>query len=220
MQKYINMSISTCFFTSLVQLSSIFKVSFIIGSYTAWFSASSIMMPLSGAFTGLMGSMAVCGAGVLFKFFFGCAFPFKYLAYHIPGLFAAFYFASSSPLIRVLVPLICMGAFIAHPIGGAAWLYSLYWLIPIALYFKPKKSLFLEGLGSTFTAHAVGSAIWIYTTPMTPAVWLGLIPIVALERLTFASGMVIAHKLISWCLAQSSKVHFVNFFMQKRSNHV
>lgn len=89
-----------------------------------------------------------------------------------------------------------MGAFIVHPVGGAAWAYSLYWLIPVALYMIRKESLFLTALGSTFTAHAVGSVIWIYANPMTPQTWLALIPVVFIERLVFASGMVVAYHAI------------------------
>jgi hypothetical protein len=58
------------------------------------------------------------------------------------------------------------------------------------LYFVPQKNIFFTSLGSTFTAHAVGSVIWLYTIPMTAGMWLALIPIVALERLCFATGMV------------------------------
>lgn len=86
-----------------------------------------------------------------------------------------------------------MGAFIAHPVGAQAWVYSLYWLVPIVLYAVRKKNMFLEALGSTFTAHAVGSVIWIYCDPMTPQAWLTLIPVVLVERLVFASGIVVAY---------------------------
>ena len=91
-----------------------------------------------------------------------------------------------------------MVAFIAHPVGAQAWVYSLYWLIPVVLYFLRKESLFLTALGSTFTAHAVGSVIWIYANPMTPQAWLVLIPVVFIERFVFASGMVVAYHGINF----------------------
>jgi hypothetical protein len=74
----------------------------------------------------------------------------------------------------------------------------LYWLIPVILYVVPQRSLFLNGLGSTFVAHAVGSVIWLYTVPMTAGMWMGLMPIVALERILFALGMVVVHRMLSF----------------------
>ncbi len=110
----------------------------------------------------------------------------------MPMLFAAFYFGaikkSLHKKISIIIPLICMALFMVHPIGREAWVYSLYWLIPvIAKLFS--KNLFFRSLGATFTAHAIGSTIWLYSIPMTSMQWLGLIPIVALERLLFAIGI-------------------------------
>jgi hypothetical protein len=87
--------------------------------------------------------------------------------------------------------------FVMHPVGGQAFVYSLYWLIPVALYFIPHRSLFLTGLGSTFIAHAVGSVIWCYTVPMTAGMWMALMPVVFCERLLFALGMVVMHFVLS-----------------------
>ena len=50
-----------------------------------------------------------------------------------------------------------------------------------------------KSLGATFTAHAVGGAIWNYVVPMTPQMWIALIPIVIFERLVFASGITISY---------------------------
>ncbi len=127
--------------------------------------------------------------------FGGSLFSLHYLAFYIPGFFAAAYWASSSSmLIRVLVPILCMIAFIAHPVGGAAWLYAMYFLIPVLLYFRSKNNIFSTALGSTFVAHAVGSVIWVYTVPMTVFAWLALIPVVIIERLLFAIGMTIFYR--------------------------
>lgn len=197
LQTLSNTASFTALFTSLIKVASIFKVSFIIGAYMACFSATSIVMPLSGAFGGMAGACAVSGLILGMKLLCGSLISFKYLAYHIPGLFAALYWTTPSLIIRVVVPFVCMIAFIMHPVGGQAWVYSLYWLVPITLYFWPKKNLFFTALGSTFIAHAVGSVIWMYADPMSAPVWLGLIPIVALERLIFASGMVIMHTVLS-----------------------
>ncbi|HJO02106.1 MAG TPA: hypothetical protein QF458_04255, partial [Candidatus Woesearchaeota archaeon] len=51
----------------------------------------------------------------------------------------------------------------------------------------------LRSLGATFTAHAVGGALWIWTVPMTPEMYVMLLPITAFERLLFAAGIGISY---------------------------
>ena len=173
-----------------------YKISFIVGSFSAYFTASNIVMPLSGSFTGIFGSSIIAAVLCLWRFSFVSFSPIL-LVHHIPGLFGAYYWASKSFIIRLLVPLICMLLFVAHPVGREAFVYSFFWLIPIAFYFSKNKNLFKEALGSTLTAHAVGSVIWLYTVPMISEQWISLIPVVILERLIFATGMVVLHKIIS-----------------------
>ena len=165
------------------------KLSFIVGSYTAFFSVAPLLMPLSGAFGGVLGSVLALGLRYCFIAMIFKTVPVKFLAYHIPGFFASLYMARSHWFMRAGVPLVCMVLFVLHPQGGPAWLYTLYWLIPVWLYLANKQALFYKALGATFTAHAVGSVIWLYATAMPAPLWLGLIPLVALERLVFACGI-------------------------------
>ena len=204
-------NVSPFLFTLLVKCASVFKVSFIMGSYVAFFSATSIIVPLAGAFSGVAGSCIVFALGLAAKLFFGGkVLSLKFLAFIVPGFCASLYWGSRSALIRVLVPLLCMLAFIVHPAIGAGWVYSLYWLVPVALYFIGKRNLFIEALGSTFTAHAVGSVIWQYAAPMAPQVWLGLMPVVLIERLLFATGMVVAYHVISYALQLGKNARLVS----------
>jgi hypothetical protein len=96
-------------------------------------------------------------------------------------------------LLRIIIPCLCMILFIYHPYGRQAFVYSFYWLIPIVLFVLDKyrihSSLFSNSLSSTFIAHAAGSVIFLYTLNVAPEVWINLIPIVAIERLTFACGI-------------------------------
>lgn len=194
-----NKGLFSLFFTGLVKLSSLLKVSFIIGSYTAFLSMTSVMMPLSGAFGGIWGAILVCALGLGFKLTIGSAITFKFLAYSgIPGLFAGLYWGSNSWGARLIIPLICMLAFIVNPVGSQIWAYSLFWLIPMITAFF-KKNIFLQSLGSTFIAHAVGTVIWIWAVPTIPAFWLMLVPIVIIERMVFALGMTFMHKALSYC---------------------
>ena len=97
--------------------------------------------------------------------------------------------------IRILVLVLAIVAFIAHPVGRQIWYFSLFWTIPIIIKLLPKKygeKVFLRSLGATFTAHAVGGAMWNYIVPMTPAAWILLIPMVIFERVLFASGITVS----------------------------
>lgn len=201
MQKIIKKGSGIASFTGLVKLASLFKISFIVGSYTAFFSAISCVMPLSGAFAGLWGSCGVFSIIAVLRFMVWGALPLHFLAYHVPGFCASLYWARpTNVVINLLIPLACMILFIVHPVGFYAAPYSFYWLIPIVLYFISSKNLFLHALSSTFIAHAVGSVIWLYfkPVPMMVASWYMLLPVVAIERVAFALGMVVLYKLFSY----------------------
>lgn len=188
--------ISSFMFGLATKMSSICKISFIFGSHMAYFSMSSIITPLSGAFLGISGGFLVLLTRLFIHALFFKTITFSFLAFCIPGYCASLYWATRSSLVRVFIPLACMILFVVHPIGSQAFIYSFYWLLPISFYILSYRSLFLEALGSTFVAHAVGSVIWLYTTPTTVEMWLGLIPVVALERCLFALGMVVMYRVI------------------------
>lgn len=179
------------------KLASFLKLSLIVGSHAAFFSAVNIANPLIGAFNTRTHTFLIFFALFISKFLLTGSIDLHCLAYIVPGLFASLYWNVKGPAVRLMVPAVCFCLFLAHPTGLAAAPYALFWMIPVALYFKKEKPLFFHSLCSTFVAHAVGSVIWIYTVPMSPAAWLALIPIVCLERLTFAAGISLAYSLIS-----------------------
>lgn len=179
----------------VIKLASVFKVSFIIGSTMAFFSGTSIAVPMLGALTGIGSVIAAVGAMVVGQCAMGIPAA-HYLAYHVPGLFASASWVYPTRVMRLIVPLACMVLFVVHPVGLKAFPYALYWLIPVILHIRASQSLFAQALSSTFIAHAVGSVIWLYTVPMTSAAWLALIPVVALERLCFALGMVLVYSAV------------------------
>ena len=201
-------SLKAASYASIFKLSGLVKVSFLVGSQMAFFSGVNCVLPLAGAFGGLFGAGLLFLVRQLLHLFFFKTVSLSFLALCIPGFCASLYWSSGkngsleermfSVVVRLLLPLACMVLFAVHPVGGQAFVYALYWLIPIILYFVPHQSLFLTALGSTFIAHAVGSVIWCYTVPMTATMWIGLIPVVALERMLFALGMVMAYRLLAW----------------------
>ena len=198
-------------FSGLVGLSKLCKISYLVGSFSALFSGINVMAPLTGAFGTLGSTVAVFGFLTLIKvLFFGFNPLLLFVKYstallavtllklHLPGFCASLGWRTNHWSVHVALPLACMAAFILHPVGGQAYAYSLYWLIPVVLYFINKKHIFLRALRSTFIAHAVGSVLWIYGVPMTSALWLGLIPVVFIERIVFAASMVVTYQVLSY----------------------
>ena len=162
----------------------------IIGSNLK-FSLFDFYGPIAGAFFGSAWGLLTVGAMQLVNWAWqGFNTDLSAVIRLFPVLFSALYFARKSKLI-LLVPAICMVAFWAHPEGQIAWVYALYWLIPIFAYFFYEKSLLIRALGTTFTAHAVGGALWIWALNMPAAAWIGLIPIVWKERGLMAIGITV-----------------------------
>ncbi|MBI4067267.1 hypothetical protein HY407_02695 [Candidatus Gottesmanbacteria bacterium] len=127
-----------------------------------------------------------------------------------PTLFAVVYF-SKKRTINWIIPLLAIVAFNLNPIGRSAWQYSLFWIIPlVANLFH--KNLFARSLGATFTAHAVGGAIWVWTFGLTKEIWLGLIPVVAVERLAMASGITLFYFVFSKVLNYAAKTKLFTIF--------
>ena len=208
--KIIKNSLKAVSYAAMVKLSGLIKVSFLVGSPMIWFSTSNSVLPLAGAFGGVMGSgFTFLMRQVLHLIFFKTV-SLSFLAFCVPGLCASLYWSTNHYTIRLLLPIACMGFFVIHPVGAQAFIYSLYWFIPIVLFFIPQRSLFLQALGSTFVAHAVGSVIWLYTVPMTASMWTALMPIVLFERILFAFGMVVAHHLFSFIFSAIDAVSIVS----------
>lgn len=173
------------------------KATYIFGSTAAFFSASSIIVPLSGAFGGFWGAGRVFVISLMLRSLMMGFIGFHLLAYHIPGFFASLAWTTRSKWLHIGLPALCMALFMVHPVGSVAMPYSFYWIIPMVLSFM-RPTLFVSALGSTFIAHAVGSVIWLYTMPMTVQSWYALLPIVPLERMSFALGMVAVYQLVAY----------------------
>jgi len=174
------------------------------GATNKSFTLFQFLGPIAGGFLGAgVGALSVLLAEVISFFWLGKAFNMLNIVLLAPMLFATAYFAmySRGKFAGALVSLACMAAFIAHPIGSQAWIYSLYWLIPTIALILPEH-LFLRSLGSTFTAHSIGSVVWLYAFPSTAAFWLALIPVVAVERLLFASGISVSYVALNALFAR------------------
>lgn len=189
-------------------LLSYIRLSYVVGSYGLMFSARNMCLPLTGLFGGIYGTNCLWAFLLAIRMLTG-GWHWSALAFFIPGYCAALYLASLSRM-RAVIPFMCIIFFILHPVGGAAALYALYWVIPFIIAGYSDAPLFVRMLGATFTAHAVGSVIWLYTVPMAAETWLSLIPLVAVERCTYAAGMYVMYHVITWvhqCMSGAALAH-------------
>ena len=127
----------------------------------------------------------------------------------LPMLFAVLYFARKGKF-NLILPILAIIIFVAHPIGRTVWYFTLFWTIPILAYFLRDRFLLARAFGATFTAHAVGGALWIWFFALPAPVWISLIPVVALERTFFALGIVISFVLVNNFLAFLEKKYILN----------
>jgi hypothetical protein len=115
----------------------------------------------------------------------------------------ALFIRAANVVVHILIPVTCMYLFISNPVGNPAWAYTLYWLIPVTLWLTQQYSYLSNpvayALQSTFVAHAVGSIMWLKAGIISTGFWLALIPVVAVERLVMALGMVLAFYAIRSC---------------------
>ncbi len=168
-------------------------ISPIVGAAGQSFTPFEFIGPTAGLFLGsIPGALAVLSVRLANFLIAGENFSLLAVIRLFPLVLAAIYFGLSrskkySRLI-LLVPILAIILFVLHPQGRLAWAYSLYWLIPIICFFR-KDRLALNSLGSTFTAHSVGSVAFLYAFNLPAEIWLGLIPVVLIERFCFAMGI-------------------------------
>lgn len=175
------------------------------------FTAYDAVAPVAGAFIGSVPGVVAVLLTQLFNFLaHGAHFvDAGTIIRFFPMIFAVLYFAKKSSL-NWIVPLLAALAFIAHPIGRSVWYFSLFWMIPIAMYFMRERFLVARALGSTFSAHAVGGALWIWAFNLPANVWNSLIPIVAIERLLFAAGIALSYVALNNLLGLLEKKHLLS----------
>ncbi len=187
-------------FTVAVMIADQIKFSALWGAADQYFTLFQFMGPIAGGFLGPIGGvLSVLFAQIISFAYLGKEAELMNILRISPMLFAAYYFAKFGTVKELrgnyilLVPITAILLFITHPVGGQAWYYSLFWAIPViaAIFFKD--NLFARSLGATFTAHSVGGIIWLFVVPSTPALWIGLIPVVIYERFAFAIGISLSY---------------------------
>ncbi len=183
-------------FIALTLIADQVKVSAIWGSPGQTFTLFQMIGPLPGFFLGpVIGVIAVLISELVSFVTLGKTVELINILRLLPMLAAAYYFGTAGKMRKysLIIPILAIALFVINPIGSQAWVYSLYWLIPIICALVKPNSLFFKALGTTFMAHCIGSITWLYfVNPMTPELWLALIPVVAVERFAFATGITVS----------------------------
>jgi hypothetical protein len=195
-------------FSALSLLLFQFNFSEIIGAEpSSKFTFFQFIGPIAGGILGPLGGVATVLAVSASNFMLtGQMMELPVIVSFFTMSLAAIYFGTKNKAV-VLVGPVAMIAFWLHPEGSIAWLYPLYWIIPVAASFF-RQNLFARSLGSTFTAHALGSVAYLYAFNIPAAVWFGLIPVVAFERILFAAGISVSFVAVTTALKYfSAKVN-------------
>ncbi|MEM3362049.1 MAG: hypothetical protein QXV64_03620 [Candidatus Anstonellaceae archaeon] len=210
------------FFIFLSIAASNISLSKVWGAPGQTFTMFEFLAPLPAAFLGpLKGIVVLIIAKGFSTIFSSATFDFVTLIRFIPPILGAYFFATfkqnnKNNLFVFFVILSCILLFIIHPVGQKAWIFSLYWLIPILVILLPSSNVFFRALGATFSQHAIGSVIWLYfVSPANPEFWLALIPIVAIERLVFASGIAFSYLTSLKILAILNNFVFLRLFKKQ-----
>jgi len=182
------------------------NINFVFGEHSFGLTGMSLLFPILGSLIALPQSLMLIVFFYFIKMLFGGAITFGIPTFLATANWTLNFSETKSKhktivaagkfFLQIILPLTCIVLFIAHPQGRGAILYSFYWFIPVicfVLHTVFKKSwTFSTALSSTFIAHAIGSIIALYTRSIPTQTWLTLIPLVAIERMIFASGATLA----------------------------
>jgi len=170
----------------LATLVAFLPFNYIIGSRLACFSYSSMAIPALGSQYSLLYVILY----FLTKGLFAFSFPYLFVFRRLPLFFAAIALKNKNIMTSIMIPVTAMTLFCMHPVGGQAFYYSFYWIVPMVIYFIKQDSICSRALSASFVAHAIGSIVWLYTGSIPVEAWTVLMPIVIVERVIFAAGMV------------------------------
>src|SRR3989344_6445661 len=167
------------------------------------FTLFDFLAPIAGAFLGpIYGIISVLTVMVTNNLINGVPWTTAAIIRLFPTLFAVYYFAALNKKEGrwiLIVPVLAIVAFLAHPSGRQVPYYTLFWIIPLLAY-RFRSNLWMKSLGATFTAHSVGGAAWIWAFNLPASVWNSLIPVVISERLLFATGIAASFIIMKYTL--------------------
>lgn len=194
------------------------KLSFIAGSKSAFFSFSEFFTPLLGAYNNFTTTAIICTIQAIIYFIIS-----PYIILHkLPGIVGNLYLSSNLKYMKALLPALYILLFITHSVGSQAWVYSMYWLIPIILSFTNFKNdtinLLAKLLSSSFVTHGTGAIIYLYTKNISPIIWNSLISIVLIERVTLSLGSLCAYYMINYLISSFKNHNLITLKVNEISN--
>lgn len=165
---------------------------YLVGA-NARFTLFDFFGPIAGSLLGaLPGVFAVILVQIINWAIHGFTFQPATIIRFFPIIAATLYFSRPSKW-WLIVPGAALVAFVVHPEGRQAAVFTLYWLIPFIAHRLSHRFVFAKALAATFIAHAIGGALWIWTFNMKTAIWINLIPVVWKERGLMALGITLAY---------------------------
>ncbi len=164
-------------FSVLVFVGDRINFSKLVGSQSQFFTLFQFFGPVAGAFLGpVVGVLSVLIAEVASKISTHSVFDLVTILRLTPMLFAAWYFGTKKGKLSMIIPVIAIIAFVAHPVGRQVWYFSLFWIIPIILKYTNEKS-------SKYAVSGIVSIMGIILFWLSPAfrtLWFGLVFILAI----------------------------------------
>jgi hypothetical protein len=183
----------------LATLVAFIPFNYIVGSKFAWFSCATFAIPALGSQCSLLYVIFY----IFTKALCGYKLSLLFLLRKLPLVFATLVLQRRHVMTSVVVPILAMILFCAHPVGSQVFYYSWYWFIPMILYWFIQDSFVARALSASFVAHAVGSVVWLYAGTISAQTWHALIPLVVVERLLIAAGMIVCvyalQVVAAWC---------------------
>lgn len=187
----------------------------------ATFTAFDAFAPITGSFIGTIPGVIAVALMELANFILrgSAGTDVGTIIRFFPMLFGVAVFAKKTRF-NLVIPLLAIAIFLAHPIGRTVWYFALFWTIPLVAHILRDRLLLARALGATFTAHAVGGALWIWAFSLPASVWQTLIPVVAIERLIFALGLCASYCLVTNLIAAIEALTNKRFGLSLTSTHL
>lgn len=165
---------------------------YLVGA-SARFTLFDFFGPIAGSFLGtLPGALAVLLVQIVNWAIHGFSLQSVAIIRFFPVVAASLYFARPSKWF-LAIPGVAIVAFLIHPEGRLAAVFTLYWLVPFVAHRFSSRFVFAKALAATFIAHSVGGALWIWALNMKASLWLSLLPVVWKERGLMALGITLAY---------------------------
>lgn len=182
---------SLIFLCSMTFLSKLIGFSWILGTWSNFFSWGGVVAPVLSYHFGFITlavwllSSKIYSAGLLFFFL-----------HRLPLVLGVMSYRYNSFILSGVIPFLSIIFFWSKAQSDRYILvYALYWLIPIVLYYMPD-FVGKKALSTTMIMHAVGTVVWLLYHPFQAEFFWTLFPLVFIERLLMVCAMVLCDNSI------------------------